>query len=91
MSREESFRIAAVQACSVYLNRDRTVEKACRLIGDAGRGGAALAVFPEAFVPGYPVWAWFIPPGRTADLREAYVALHAQRHRDSESFHRPAV
>ena len=77
MSPGESFRIAAVQACSVYLNRDRTVEKACRLIADAGRGGAALAVFPEAFVPGYPVWAWFIPPGRTADLREAYVALHA--------------
>jgi nitrilase len=61
----------------VYLNRDRTVEKACRLIAEAGRKGAALVVFPEAFVPGYPVWAWFIPPGRTSDLREAYVALHA--------------
>jgi nitrilase len=23
------------------------------------------------------MWVWFIPPGRTADLREAYVALHA--------------
>jgi nitrilase len=34
-------------------------------------------VFPEAFVPGYPVWVWFIPPGRTADLRDAYTALHA--------------
>jgi nitrilase len=34
-------------------------------------------VFPEAFVPGYPVWVWFIPSGRTADLREAYVELHA--------------
>ena len=59
------------------MDRDRTVEKACRLIADAGRGGAALAVFPEAFVPGYPMWVWFIPPGRTTDLRDAYVALHA--------------
>jgi predicted amidohydrolase len=61
----------------VYLDRERTLDKACLLIEEAGRGGANLAVFPEAFVPGYPVWVWFIPPGRTADLREAYVALHA--------------
>jgi nitrilase len=73
----ESFRIAAVQACPVYLDRERTLDKACRLIEEAGRGGAQLVVFPEAFVPGYPMWVWFIPPGRTADLREAYVALHA--------------
>jgi nitrilase len=61
----------------VYLDRERTLDKACLLIDEAGRGGANLVVFPEAFVPGYPLWVWFIPPGRTADLREAYVALHA--------------
>ena len=61
----------------MYLDRERTLDKACRLIEEAGRSGANLVVFPEAFVPGYPVWVWFIPPGRTADLREAYVALHA--------------
>jgi nitrilase len=70
------FRVAAVQACPVYLDRDRTIDKACRLIAEAGQHGAALVVFPEAFVPGYPVWVWFIPPGRTAELREAYVELH---------------
>jgi nitrilase len=72
-----SFRIAAVQACPVYLDLERTLDKACVLIDDAGRNGAQLVVFPEAFVPGYPMWVWFIPPGRTADLREAYVAFHA--------------
>ena len=61
----------------MYLDHERTIDKACRLIEEAGRGGANLVVFPEAFVPGYPVWVWFIPPGRTADLREAYVELHA--------------
>jgi nitrilase len=61
----------------VYLDRERTLDKACLLIEEAGDGGASFVVFPEAFVPGYPVWVWFIPPGRTADLREAYVALHA--------------
>jgi len=74
---KETFRVASVQACSVYLDLDRTIDKACRLIEEAGRAGAVLAVFPEAFVPGYPVWAWHIPSGRTAELREAYALLHA--------------
>jgi nitrilase len=77
MSASGSFRIAAVQACPVYLDRERTIHKACELIAQAAEGGAQLVVFPEAFIPGYPVWAWFVPPGRTADLREAYAALHA--------------
>jgi nitrilase len=61
----------------VYLDLERTLEKACALIADAGRNGAQLAVFPEAFVPGYPIWSWLIPPGRTAELRELYARLHA--------------
>ncbi|HYM26164.1 MAG TPA: nitrilase-related carbon-nitrogen hydrolase, partial [Vicinamibacterales bacterium] len=72
-----SFRIAAIQACPVFLDRDRTIDKTCALIADAGKNGAVLAVFPEAFVPAYPVWSWFVPAGRTRDLREAYAALHA--------------
>jgi nitrilase len=74
---QPSFRIAAIQACPVYLDCERTVQKACALIDEAGRHDAQLAVFPEAFVPGYPVWVWFIPPGRTSDLRDAYARLHA--------------
>lgn len=77
MSRSESIRVAAAQACAVYFDRDRTIDKACRFIQEAGRNRADLVVFPEAFVPGYPVWVWFIPPGRTADLRDAYATLHA--------------
>ena len=33
---------------------ERGLEKVGRLAGDAMAGGAALAVFPEAFLPGYP-------------------------------------
>src|SRR5581483_37530 len=73
----DAFRLAAIQACPVYLDVDRTLDKACALVAEAGRGGAQLAVFPEAFVPGYPIWSWLIPPGRTTELRELFSLLHA--------------
>lgn len=71
------FKLAAVQATSVFLDLQRTVDKACGLIEQAASAGAQLVVFPEAFVPGYPVWVWFIPPGRTHPLRQLYAELHA--------------
>jgi nitrilase len=51
-------RVAAVQATPVVLDADATVDKACRLIGDAADQGAQLAVLPECFVPLYPSNAW---------------------------------
>jgi nitrilase len=73
---DSSFKIAAIQASSVYLDLPVTIDKACALIEEAAKGGATLAVFPEAFVPGYPLWVWFIPPGHTHPLRAAFTELH---------------
>ena len=73
----DSFRIAAVQAAPVFLDLDATVSKACRLIEEAAGEGAKLIAFPEAFVPAYPFWVWFIPPGKTHPLRALYSRLHA--------------
>src|SRR5262249_44756132 len=67
MTLADSFTIAAIQACPVYLDRERTIDKACDLVAEAGRHGARLVVFPEAFVPGYPLWSWFVPAGRTSE------------------------
>lgn len=69
------FLIAAVQATPVFLDRAATLEKACALIAETGRAGAKLAVFPEGFIPTYPLWTWFIPPYKTAELRELYSEL----------------
>ncbi len=38
------------------MDKKRTLEKACRLIREAGRNGAELIVFPEGFVSGYPAY-----------------------------------
>lgn len=76
MATSATFRIAAIQAASVFLDRDATIDKACGLIREAAAGGATLAVFPEAFVPCFPVWVWFIPSGKTHPLRALYSELH---------------
>jgi nitrilase len=61
MSKRDTAKLAAVQAAPVWLNRDATIEKACRLIREAGKTGADLIGFPENFIPGHPVWYYFYP------------------------------
>lgn len=69
-----STKIAAVQAAPVYLDRDATIAKACDLIGAAGREGARLIVFPEAFIPTYPGWVWHLSPAQGGDMLSALYA-----------------
>ena len=68
-------KVAAAQLTPVFLDKEKTVEKACRAILEAGKNGASLIVFPEAFISGYPDWVWLIPNSKAAELNELYLQL----------------
>jgi nitrilase len=56
------FIAAAVQAAPAYFDLQATVDKTIDLIKQAAGRGARLVVFPEAWIPGYPLWAWMDSP-----------------------------
>ena len=68
-------KVAAAHIAPVFLNKEKTVEKACEAIAQAGKKGAELIVFPEAFISGYPDWVWLIPNSHGAALNELYIKL----------------
>jgi len=56
-------KVALVQLPPVLLDRGATLARAAEAVERAAREGAALVVFPEAYVPGYPDWIWRARPG----------------------------
>lgn len=48
--------VAAVHAASVMLDKAACTTKACQLMEEAARYDARLVVFPESFIPGFPLW-----------------------------------
>jgi len=56
------FKAAAVQTSPVFLDVDKTVDKAISIIKEAVSNGANLIAFPEVFIAGYPYWNWIMTP-----------------------------
>jgi len=72
----KTIRAAVVQTVSIAYQPEATIEHLAELAAEAGQNGAQLAVFPEAFIGGYPKGATFDTPVgyRTPEGRESYQA-----------------
>jgi aliphatic nitrilase len=69
-----AYKVAAAHVAPIFLDTDRSVEKSCSVIEEAADHGARLVAFPEAFLPGFPVWAALAAPIRTHELFKRLAA-----------------
>ncbi len=67
----EPFLATAVQHPPVFLDLGKSVDKACQLIGEAAQAGSQLIVFPETWLPGYPIWLDVAPGAGLWDYEPA--------------------
>jgi len=58
----KKFKAATVQTSPVFLNVDKTIDKAISFVEEAAANGAQLIAFPEVFISGYPYWNWVMTP-----------------------------
>jgi nitrilase len=66
-------RVAAVQECPRLLDLDGCLDQVAEWTARAASDGAGLVVFPEAFVPGPPVWIDALPVGDDGDWHALLV------------------
>jgi nitrilase len=73
-SDRETVRVVVVQQPPKLLNGPATLKAAVDRLHEAADAGARLVVFPEAYVPGYPVWIWRLRPGPDYEVTSAIYA-----------------
>ncbi len=62
-----ALKIAIIQHAPVFLNLEESLKKAGALAEQAAEQGADVIVFPETWLPGYPVWLDLAPPAALRD------------------------
>ncbi len=65
-------KVSIVQQPPVYLNKEKSMERAVELVAQSAKDNCQMVVFPEAWFPGYPTFVWRLSPGagmgKTDDL-----------------------
>ena len=67
------YKVAAAHVSPVFLQLKPTVDKVCSLIDEAADNGAGLIVFPETFIPAFPIWTALQAPIYNHDMFLALV------------------
>ncbi|MDP6065083.1 MAG: carbon-nitrogen hydrolase family protein [SAR202 cluster bacterium] len=69
-----SYKAAAAHVSPVFMDVAATVDKACSMIREAAGNGAQLVVFPETYIPAFPLWCALQAPIYNHDLFRALAA-----------------
>jgi nitrilase len=69
--------VAIVQHPPVYHDRDGCLARASALVAQAAADGAQLVVFPEAWLPGFPLWVFGSAAWEDDAAKRAYADLAA--------------
>jgi aliphatic nitrilase len=66
-------KVAAAHIAPVFLDKQATTAKAVVWIKEAAKNGAEIVVFPESFMPGFPIWAALWAPLNNHDLFQLFA------------------
>jgi len=69
-----AYKVAAAHVAPIFMDVRATIYKACSLIREAAGNGAELVVFPETYVPAFPLWCALQSPIHNHDLFRALAA-----------------
>ena len=70
--------VAVVQEPPVYLDLEKSTQRAIDLVAQSAKRGCGMVVFPEAWLPGYPTFVWRLTPGSgMSTTDELYARLLA--------------
>ncbi len=68
--------VAAVQYPSDYMNKSGCIERAVKAIKNAAKQNIGLILFPEGWLPGYPLFVWgMLPSNDPGDFDQVYRKL----------------
>ncbi|KAK9237689.1 aliphatic nitrilase [Lipomyces kononenkoae] len=73
ITRKSVTRVAACHVAPVFLSARRTAEKAVSLIYEAAKNGANVVVFPETYIPAFPIWSALRSPAENHDFFKKMV------------------